>query len=121
MSAVPLECVDRSFFTRWVKTNHVKDTFERAAANYYPVTNRIEKRIDGMAYSVITDRSQGGSSLNPGELELMVHRRCLYDDGYGVGEALKEAWCTYNKILEWSAMPQQILFILTLKLFVRAE
>ena len=67
-------------------------TAEREAANYYPVTNRIEKREDSGSnvVSVITDRSQGGSSLKAGELELMVHRRCLYDDGYGVGESLME-------------------------------
>jgi len=40
--------------------------------------------------SVLTDRSQGGSSINDGEIELMVHRRLLVDDGYGVAEALNE-------------------------------
>ena len=33
---------------------------------------------------------QGGSSLSDGELELMVHRRLLHDDAFGVGEALNE-------------------------------
>ena len=36
------------------------------------------------------DRAQGGASLNDGQLELMVHRRVLYDDGFGVQEALNE-------------------------------
>eukprot|EP00091_Calanus_sinicus_P009037 TRINITY_DN21403_c0_g1_i1.p1 TRINITY_DN21403_c0_g1~~TRINITY_DN21403_c0_g1_i1.p1 ORF type:complete len:168 (-),score=34.17 TRINITY_DN21403_c0_g1_i1:46-549(-) len=40
--------------------------------------------------TVITDRSQGGSSLKDGQLELMVHRRCLHDDWFGVGESLME-------------------------------
>ena len=67
------------------------DTFEKMAANYYPVTSRIELREDsGKLVTVISDRSQGGSSLAQGELELMVHRRCLNDDGFGVGEALME-------------------------------
>lgn len=33
---------------------------------------------------------QGGSSLQDGAVELMVHRRLLYDDAFGVGEALNE-------------------------------
>ena len=37
-----------------------------------------------------TDRAQGGASLADGELELMVHRRILHDDGRGVGEPLSE-------------------------------
>ena len=68
------------------------DTAEDVSANYYPVTTRLELRseADRGGLTVITDRSQGGSSQNTGELELMVHRQCLNDDGYGVGEALKE-------------------------------
>lgn len=39
---------------------------------------------------MLTDRSQGGSSLRDGSVELMVHRRLLKDDGRGVGEPLLE-------------------------------
>jgi len=38
----------------------------------------------------MNDRAQGGSSLNSGELELMIHRRLLVDDSRGVGEPLNE-------------------------------
>ena len=38
----------------------------------------------------MNDRSQGGTSRTDGELELMVHRRLLHDDDFGVGEALNE-------------------------------
>ena len=44
----------------------------------------------GNGFNVLTDRSQGGSSIDDGWGELMVHRRCLKDDYYGVGEALNE-------------------------------
>jgi len=41
-------------------------------------------------FSILTDRSQGGGSLNDGQFELMFHRRLLWDDGRGVGEPLNE-------------------------------
>lgn len=40
--------------------------------------------------TVLTDRAQGGTSMNSGQVELMVHRRLLHDDAFGVGEALNE-------------------------------
>lgn len=41
--------------------------------------------------TLLTDRSQGGSSLQDGEMEIMIHRRLLYDDAFGVGEPLNES------------------------------
>ena len=38
----------------------------------------------------MNDRSQGGTSLNDGEIKLMQNRRLLFDDWRGVGEALNE-------------------------------
>ncbi|XP_054394463.2 lysosomal alpha-mannosidase isoform X8 [Pongo abelii] len=77
---------------------------EPVAGNYYPVNTRIyitvalphpaPPHLDGkdgnMQLTVLTDRSQGGSSLRDGSLELMVHRRLLKDDGRGVSEPLME-------------------------------
>ncbi len=41
----------------------------------------------------MTDRAQGGASLAPGEMEVMVHRRTLRDDQRGVGEPISETEC----------------------------
>ena len=40
--------------------------------------------------TVINDRSQGGSVLEQGKIELMQNRRLFKDDGRGVEEALNE-------------------------------
>lgn len=65
---------------------------EPVSSNYYPVTTGIFIQNATSSLSVINDRAQGGSSLNPGQIELMVHRRCYKDDGFGVGEALNETF-----------------------------
>ncbi|XP_070500728.1 lysosomal alpha-mannosidase-like isoform X1 [Chironomus tepperi] len=76
------------------KRNH-RDTWkvdikEPVAGNYYPINTKIaiEDKVHRLA--VLTDRAQGGSSLYDGTVELMIHRRLLHDDAFGVGEALNE-------------------------------
>ncbi|XP_033223798.1 lysosomal alpha-mannosidase-like [Belonocnema kinseyi] len=65
---------------------------EPIAGNYYPVTTKISLSDEDrkLKMAVLTDRAQGGSSLKDGEIELMLHRRLLKDDAFGVGEALNE-------------------------------
>ncbi|XP_048762590.2 lysosomal alpha-mannosidase-like isoform X2 [Ostrea edulis] len=65
---------------------------EPVAGNYYPVNSRIfiQDKTNNQQLTVMTDRSEGGSSLESGTLELLVHRRLLYDDHFGVGEPLNE-------------------------------
>ena len=69
-----------------------KTEFETISGNYYPINSRIVLRDEkkDLQLTVLTDRSQGGSSLTDGSLEIMVHRRLLYDDAFGVDEALNE-------------------------------
>jgi len=56
---------------------------EPTAGNYYPVNAATYVRDGRAQLSVVVDRSQGATSLHSGELELMVHRRTLYDDARG--------------------------------------
>nr|XP_051691757.1 lysosomal alpha-mannosidase [Oryctolagus cuniculus] len=67
---------------------------EPVAGNYYPVNTRIYITDGKKQLTVLTDRCQGGSSLQDGSLELMVHRRLLKDDRRGLGEPLleKKSW-----------------------------
>lgn len=78
---------------------------EPVAGNYYPVNSMIALDDGCAEMAVITDVSQGGASLNDGELELMVHRRVQDDDSRGVQEPLNETMCGCNDI---GAMPGQM-------------
>ncbi|EFJ34782.1 hypothetical protein SELMODRAFT_266756 [Selaginella moellendorffii] len=63
------------------------------AGNYYPVNLGVyltDKKTD---FSILVDRSVGAGSISDGQLEVMLHRRLLVDDGRGVGEALDEVVC----------------------------
>ncbi|CAH0404424.1 unnamed protein product [Chilo suppressalis] len=59
---------------------------------YYPVSSRIciHSLNTSVEMCVLPDRTQGGTSYNEGEIELMVHRRLLTDDGFGLEESLNE-------------------------------
>lgn len=60
-------------------------------ANYYPIQSCISMRsADGWQMNVMNSRSQGGSVLVPGRIELMQNRRLNVDDWRGMGEPLNE-------------------------------
>ncbi|KAL0425205.1 UNVERIFIED_CONTAM: putative alpha-mannosidase [Sesamum radiatum] len=63
------------------------------AGNYYPINLGTYIKDQNTELSVLVDRSVGGSSITDGEVEIMLHRRLLYDDGRGVAEALNETVC----------------------------
>lgn len=65
---------------------------ESVSANYYPVNSfiYIKELSEKRQATLVVDRAQGGSSLDGGMLEVMVHRRLLHDDSFGVDEQLDE-------------------------------
>ncbi|GMP34293.1 hypothetical protein CsSME_00007221 [Camellia sinensis var. sinensis] len=67
------------------------------AGNYYPINLGIYMKDDSKEFSILVDRSVGGSSIVDGQLELMLHRRLLNDDSKGVAEALNETVCIHDK------------------------
>ncbi|KAL7152693.1 hypothetical protein ABFS83_04G115600 [Erythranthe nasuta] len=66
------------------------------AGNYYPINLGIYIKDKNTELSVLVDRSVGGSSITDGEVEIMLHRRLLYDDGRGVDESLNETVCVLD-------------------------
>ncbi|KAI9114327.1 hypothetical protein K1719_014555 [Acacia pycnantha] len=89
----------RDFITRI--RNYRKDwnleVNQPIAGNYYPINLGIYLRDQSKEFSVLVDRSVGGSSIVDGQVELMVHRRLVVDDARGVGEPLNETVCIDNK------------------------
>ena len=85
---------------------------EAVSANYYPINSNIAIRDSEKKkgqVTVLTDRSQGGTSMASGEVELMLHRRLLYDDAFGVGEPLDEVafgqgLVVRGKRIHWSGL-----------------
>ena len=75
----------RSSRPSWNLTEH-----EPIAGNYYPVNTALYIEDETKSLGVVTDRSQGGSSLTDGCAEFMVQRRTLRDDQRGVAEPLNE-------------------------------
>jgi lysosomal alpha-mannosidase len=72
---------------------------EPVAQNYYPVNTAIYLEDGSTRMTVLTDRSQGGSSMGDGELELMVNRRTLNDDDRGVAEPINEPGIDGNGLI----------------------
>merc|ERR1712176_1611537 len=63
---------------------------EPVAGNYYPMNIAAYINDNTKQFSIITDRTQGVSSLGKGQMEIMFQRRLRVDDSRGVDEPLNE-------------------------------
>lgn len=59
--------------------------------NYYPITSSMFIQDNSMRLTLATTHAQGATSMNPGELEVMLDRRLVYDDGRGMGEGVMDS------------------------------
>lgn len=78
----------------------VKEGGLNITANYYPIQTAIAivDEQTGMQFVVMNDRSQGGSVIKDGRIELMQNRRLNLDDWRGMGEPLNETYWNGNGI-----------------------
>ncbi|KAI3689557.1 hypothetical protein L2E82_47518 [Cichorium intybus] len=61
-----------------------------------PINLGAYVRDESMELLVLVDRAIGGVSLVDGQIQLMLHRRLLYDDKKGLGEVLNDTVCVLN-------------------------
>lgn len=75
-------------------TWNIQDNYDRSTvnvtANFYPVTSAIQIRDEKKTFTVMNDRSQAGTSLENGKIQLMQNRRLFADDNRGVAEPLNQ-------------------------------
>jgi len=67
------------------------DLTETVAANYFPLNSALAISNGAKTAALLPDRACAGASLLDGQMEAVLHRRLLHDDGRGMGEALNEA------------------------------
>uniref|UniRef100_A0A182NG26 Alpha-mannosidase n=1 Tax=Anopheles dirus TaxID=7168 RepID=A0A182NG26_9DIPT len=70
--------------------------------NYFPITSGAFIQDDHMRLTLLTTHAQGAASLEPGQLEVMLDRRTLYDDYRGMGEGVIDSRLTRHRF--WLAL-----------------
>ncbi|XP_058812600.1 alpha-mannosidase 2 [Topomyia yanbarensis] len=65
--------------------------------NYFPITSGAFIQDEKMRLTLLTTHAQGAASLEPGQLEVMLDRRTLYDDYRGMGEGVVDSRLTRHR------------------------
>ncbi|XP_050085096.1 alpha-mannosidase 2 isoform X2 [Anopheles aquasalis] len=65
--------------------------------NYFPITSGAFIQDERMRLTLLTTHAQGAASLEPGQLEVMLDRRTLYDDYRGMGEGVIDSRLTRHR------------------------
>lgn len=68
--------------TRDQRSSYNLSGSDPVASNYYPITSHafITDCKTGYRMNILTDRAQGGGSIEDGELELLIYRRFVQQD-----------------------------------------
>lgn len=75
------------------------DSGVSVGGNFYPVVSRAYIKDDEAQITVLSRAAHAGSSQQDGSLELMLHRRLLWDDNRGVDQALNDSSVIQNEPL----------------------
>lgn len=65
--------------------------------NYFPITTGAFMQDDKLRLTLLTNHAQGAASYEPGQMEVMLDRRTLYDDYRGMGEGVVDSKLTRHK------------------------
>lgn len=65
--------------------------------NYFPITSAAFLQDTRQRLTLLTTHAQGAASYEPGQLEVMLDRRTLYDDYRGMGEGVVDSRLTRHK------------------------
>lgn len=73
--------------------------------NYYPITSGAFVQDGRLRVTMLTNHAAGAASLEPGQLEVMLDRRTLYDDYRGMGEGVVDSRLTRHRFwLLWEGV-----------------
>lgn len=65
--------------------------------NYFPITTSAFIQDEKLRLTIMTTHAQGAASLEPGQMEVMLDRRTLYDDYRGMGEGIVDSKLTRHR------------------------
>lgn len=65
--------------------------------NYFPITSAAFIQDKEVRLTLLTTHAQGAASYEPGQLEVMLDRRTLYDDYRGMGEGVVDSRLTKHR------------------------